>query len=408
MLRKVSILILLVVLGLSAELWVNAIRDPGAELGAGDWETGLWEWPKGSGAGDSARVDVHDSTRAYEGDYSFLTDTRKNPRIGPTDCFTTCTQILRIPKAVADIDSCFWVVYLEYFTDLYLYDFSFAFRSQAGKTIRWASGNPLMLHSDTIYTTKFSLPESGVWTEYGADLYNKWVSAAGWSALDTITEVQLHSWGLEAWNWYGQKVYWDNVELRSIAYYDYAAKSIDSDEQVDQSYTPIATFANEGIKDDSSGTVYAEILEGENVVYRDSEEVSISAESSEQVEFSEWTVPHGGEYLLRVYPILGLDEYSADDTLEQALTGVEEEERSVDVEFVTTRYTPSGILFSFTPGVSGELSIYDASGREIYSYTLRTGESEFLWFTQNVPSGLYFYKIEAPTSRLTDKLLILH
>ena len=301
MLRKVSILILLATLGLSAELWVNAIRDPGAELGAGDWETETWSHEEGGA--DSARVDAHDSTRAYEGDYSFLTDTKKNPRIGPTDCFTTCTQILRVPKAVADIDSCFWVVYLEYFTDLYLYDFSFAFRSQAGKTIRWASGNPLFLHSDTIYTAEFPLPESGVWTEYGGDLYNKWVGTARWSALDTIIEVQLHSWGGEAWDWYGQEVYWDNVRLRSIAYYDYAAKSIDSDEQVGQSYTPIATFANEGIKDDSSGTVYAEILEGENVVYRDSLEVSIPAESSEQVVFREWTVPHDGEYLLRVYPI---------------------------------------------------------------------------------------------------------
>lgn len=112
MLRKVSILILLVVLGLSAKLWVNAIRDPGAELGAGDWETGFWEWPKGSGAGDSARVDVHDSTRAYEGNYSFLTDTGKNPRIDGV-VHVWCFQSLSVPKAVKDIDSCFWVVDLE-------------------------------------------------------------------------------------------------------------------------------------------------------------------------------------------------------------------------------------------------------------------------------------------------------
>ncbi len=404
MLRKVSILILLATLGLSAELWVNSIRDPGAELGAGDWETEAWSHEEGGA--DSARVDAHDSTRAYEGDYSFLTDTKKNPRIGPTDCFTTCTQILRVPKAVADIDSCFWVVYLEYFIDRWLYDFSVAFRSQAGKTIRWASGNPLMLCSDTIHTAEFPLPESGVWTEYGGDLYNKWI--VRWSALDTIIEVQLHSWGLEIGGWYGQKVYWDNIVLRSIAYYDYAAKSIDSDEQVDQSYTPIATFANEGIKDDIPGMVYAEILEGVNMVYRDSQEVSILAESSEQVEFREWTVPHSGEYLLRVYPILELDEYSTDDTLEQTLTGVEEEERSVDVELVATRCTPSGILFFFTPGTSGELTIYDASGREVYSQSVQPGTRELLWTTLSIPSGLYFYKIETPTSRLTDKLLILH
>ena len=406
MLRKISILILLISLGLSAELWVNAIRDPGAELGQGDWETEAWSHEEGGA--DSARVDAHDSTRAYEGNYSFLTDTRKNPRIGPTDCFTTCTQILRVPKAVADIDSCFWVVYVEYFIELRLCEFSYAFRSQAGKTIRWASGNPLLLHSDTIYTAEFPLPERGVWTEYGADLYNKWVGTARWSALDTIIEVQLHSWGVEAWDWYGQEVSWDNVELRSIAYYDYAAKSIDSDEQIGQTYTPIATFANEGIKDDSSATVYAEILEGEAVAYKDSQEVLIPAESSEQVVFKEWTVPHGGEYLLRVYPILELDEYSADDTLEQALTGVEEGKRSVDVEFVTTRYTPSGILFSFEPDTRGKLSIYDATGRKVYDCIINPGTRELFWSTEDVASGLYFYKIETPTSKLTDKLLILH
>jgi hypothetical protein len=405
MIRKTIILVLVIALGLSAELWVNAIRDPGAELGAGDWDTDIWEKPGLEGSADSARVNAHDSARAYEGNYSFLTDTRKNPHIGPAECHVFCYQPLCVPKAVADIDSCFWVVYVEYFIELRLCEFSYAFRSQAGKTIRWTSGNPTY-PPDTIYTTKFALPERGVWTEYGADLYNKWVSAAGWSALDTITEVQLHSWGVEAWDWYGQEVSWDNVRLRSIAYYDYAAKTIDSEEHVDQSYTPIATFANEGIKDDSSAMVYAEILDGEAVVYKDSQEVSIPAESLEQVVFREWTVPHGGSYILRVYPILGLDEYSADDTLEQTLGGIEE--GSEDVEFVTTRYTPSGILFSFAPGVSGNLSIYDASGREVCNQLIQPGTRELLWATKGIPSGLYFYKIKTPTLRLTDKLLILH
>jgi hypothetical protein len=221
-------------------------------------------------------------------------------------------------------------------------------------------------------------------------------------------EVQLHSEGWKDLHWMGQDVSWDNIVLRSIAYYDYAAKSIDSEGQLGQTYTPIATFANEGIKDDSSAMVYAEILEGEVVVYKDSQEVSIPAESSEQVTFKEWTVPYSGEYTLRVYPILELDEYSADDTLEQTLTGVEEKERSADVELVTTHYTPTGILFSFTPGVSGNLSIYDVSGREVYNQSIQPGTREMLWTTSSVPSGLYFYKIETPTLRLTDKLLILH
>jgi len=405
MLREVSILILLVVLGLSAELWVNAIRDPGAELGQGDWDTDIYEWPKG--AADSARVDAHDSSRAYEGNYSFLTDTDKDPGVSNAVCRVCCYQYLRVPKAVRDIDSCFWQVYLNESNPANMWKFAYHLRSE-DKQISWFGGQGTGGVNDTAYSKKLPLPDSGVWTGYGVDLYNTWANTIGWSSLDTIVRVALYSSVSSYPSWIGQDVSWDNIELRSIAYYDYAAKSIDSDEQVDQSYTPIATFANEGIKDDIPGTVYAEILEGETKVYIDSQEVSIPAESSEQVEFKEWTVPHSGEYLLRVYPILELDEYSEDDTLEQALTGVKEGERLVDVELVTTCYTPSGILFSFSSGVSGNLSIYDASGREIYNQSVQPGTRELLWATKGFPRGLYFYKIETPTSRLTDKLLILH
>jgi|GEM_PF-2088635 len=408
MLRKVSILILLVALGLSAEFWVNAIRDPGAELGAGDWDTDILARPEGSGAGDSARVDAHDSTRAYEGKFSFLTDTDKNPMVGGGICNVWCYQCLSVPKAVCDLDTCYWHIYCDEYSTASLLSYHIRFRSQGGKNILWFSGNGSRPTNDTIYSIEFQRPGSGKWIAWRGNIYKLWTNNAGWSEFDTIVEVQLLSRGGGSSLWWGQEVSWDNVGLRSVAYYDYAAKSIDSDELAEYRYTPVATFANEGIKDDIPGTVYAEILEGTSVVYRDSQEISIPHESSEQVEFREWKVPHDGSYTLRVYPILELDEYSADDTLEQTLTGVGVGERLVDVELVTTRYTPSGILFSFSSGSSGEFSIYDASGREIYNQSVQPGTRELLWSTRDVPSGLYFYKIETPTSRLTDKLLILH
>jgi hypothetical protein len=43
MMRKVVVLVFLISLGLSTEIWVNAIRDPGAELSQGDWETDIYE-----------------------------------------------------------------------------------------------------------------------------------------------------------------------------------------------------------------------------------------------------------------------------------------------------------------------------------------------------------------------------
>ncbi|NLI99018.1 hypothetical protein GX441_10225, partial [bacterium] len=109
--RKIVLLMLVLSVGLSAKIWVNAIRDPGAELGQGDWTTEIEEYKEGGA--DSAVVSVHDSTRAYEGKYSFLTDTKKYCGVVDAVARVKCKQSLQIPKAVKDIDSCFWNIDME-------------------------------------------------------------------------------------------------------------------------------------------------------------------------------------------------------------------------------------------------------------------------------------------------------
>jgi len=407
MVRKIAIILLALSLGLSAEIWVNAIRDPGAELGVDDWETDVKETKEG--AGDSVKVSAHDTTRAYYGEYSFLTDTKKDSEINDySRCYAVCAQTLPVAKAVRDIDSCFWVIDLEDTDDLWLGEFFVLFKSQNEKSIRWAAGHPITTPNDTLYTIEFPVPDSGVWTEYSGDLYDKWVNAAGWSPLDTITEVQLQSWGGWVDGWFGQEVSWDNIELRSIAYYDYAAESINSDAAANEHYTPVATFANEGILDDMDGMAYAEVLDGETRIYIDSQSLSIPTGSSEQGTFKEWTVPHDGFYTLRVYPIIELDEYSEDDTLEMILTGEWIEETPLQTELVRTSYSPTGVLFSFPSGTNGQLSIYDASGREVYTTSIVPGTPELLWSTNEVSSGLYFYRLNSKGLSVTNKLIVLH
>lgn len=404
MMRKTSVLVLAGVLGLCAKLWVNSIRDPGAELGAGDWDTDIREWPQGSGAGDSARVDAHDSTHAYEGKFSFLTDTDKNPMVGYAICEVWCYQCLSVPKAVCDLDTCYWKVYCNESSTASLLSYHIRFRSQGGKNILWFSGNGSRPTNDTLYSIEFPRPNSEKWRAWGGNIYKLWTNSAGWSESDTIVEVQLLSRGGGSSLWWGQEVSWDNVGLRSVAYYDYAAESIDSDELADRTYTPIATFANEGIKDDIAGMVYAEILEGENMVYRDSQEVSIPHESSEQVEFKEWRVPHSGSYTLRVYPILELDEYSEDDTLEQVLTGVGVEELHPDRSLIL-EIKGSTVHYSLPRDQQGVLTLYNATGRRIERMNVKGSGS--VEFESALPSGVYLVQLEASSLSITRKAVLL-
>jgi len=411
MVRKIVALVLLGILGLSAELWINVIQDPGAELGAGDWETDVWELPEGMGIADSVQVDAHDSSRVYEGDYSFLTDTDKDPGIDDAQCDVWCYQSLKIPKAVRDIDSCEWAVYMDAGDPFRGFRFYISFRSQNRKTLLWFSGNGSSEgQNDTLYSLEFPLPETGEWLVWGDDPHGSWINEAGWSEFDTIIEVHLVSKGENEGFWVGQEVSWDNIVLEGIAYYDYAAESIDSDETADEHYTPVATFANEGIKDDQPGMVYAEILDGETSVYIDSQEVDIPHESSEQVTFAEWTVPHDGSYTLRVYTILELDEYSTDDTLELVLTGlgVDEPVTHLDDLALEVVGTSRGVLkvsFETSNGQVGNLSVYEATGRRIERMEVtRSGSVEF---NSALASGVYLVRLESKQATVTKKAVVL-
>jgi hypothetical protein len=405
MMRKIVALVLLGILGLSAELWINVIQDPGAELGAGDWESDVWESPEGSGASDSVRVDPHDTSRAYEGSYSFLTDTEKDPESngGGGDAF--CYQILNVPKAINDLDSCQWAVYMFDAPFSFMARFYICFRTQSGKTLLWCSGNGSSEgQNDTLYSILFPAPDNEEWQLWGSNFYRNWVDLAGWSEYDTIKEIQLRSRGENDPYWAGQEVSWDNIVLEGIAYYDYAAESINSDETADEHYTPVATFANEGIKDDQPGKVYAEILDGETCVYIDSQEVDIPHESSEQVTFAEWTVPHDGSYTLRVYPILELDEYSADDTLEQALTGLAVKEAHSDLS-PALEIKGSTIHYSLPPDQKGTLKVFDALGQLVERVEVNASGS--VEFNSALASGVYFARVECGSSAYTGKVVLV-
>ncbi|NLI97061.1 T9SS type A sorting domain-containing protein, partial [bacterium] len=396
-------------LGLSAKIWVNAIRDPGAELGIGDWSTEIEEYKEGGA--DSARVSVHDSTRAYEGKYSFLTDTKKTPYVMDAGVNIFCKQVLYVPKAVKDIDTCFWVV--NFFDKAkYTHSFYILSRSQEGRYLRWEFGASMPMNNDTFFTITVPFPDSGVWTPYSVDFYHAWTNnPPGWPQQDTVEEVQLAAWGSSDVNtWFGQEVSWDNIVLRSVAYYDYASESIDSDELTGPSYTPIVTFANEGIKADKDAYVYAEILSGSTSVYVDSLKVSIPKESSKQVTFKPWSVTGGGPFTLRAYPMLELDELSTDDTVTKSISGINEPVTPATpvtpFQFEVSLNTQD-VAFSFAPDIGGELSIFDACGREVFRSAINLNTGELHWSTRDMPSGLYFARFVSGKNIISNKFLII-
>ena len=390
---------------LSAKIWVNAIRDPGAELGAGDWQTEkLYQ-------ADSARVSAHDSSRAYEGKFSFLTDTDKDPKTPNAECHVWCYQTLKVPKAIKDIDSCFWMTYTVEKDELNMLGLAIRFHSKEGKKIFWFIGRGSTGVNDSLCYFKFPLPDSGVWTEFEDDLQAKWTEIGHWSDLDTIVMVQLRSEAWKSVTWLGQDASWDNIVLRSVAYYDYASKSIDSDELTDPSYTPIVTFANEGIKADKDAFVYAEILSGSTRVYVDSLKVSIPKESSKQVTFKPWSVVGEGPFTLRAYPMLELDELSTDDTVTKSIGGINEPVTPATpvtpFQFEVSLNTQD-VEFSFAQGMSGELSIFDVCGREVFRSAINPNTGDLHWSTRGMPSGLYFSRFVSGKEIFSNKFLIIN
>ncbi|NLI97222.1 T9SS type A sorting domain-containing protein [bacterium] len=403
--RKIVLLMLVLSVVLSAKIWVNAIRDPGAELGTGDWTTEIWE--NKAGASDSAKVSIHDSTRSYDGKFSFLTDTYKRCYVEDGITQLYCKQTLPTPKAVADVDSCFWVFNMAQGDKDSIANFFICFHTSSYKNIIWVVGSASGTYpdEDTNYAIQLTIPEKGTWTEQRDNLKQKWLDH-DWSSEDSIIQVELSTTGgLNGSRWFGQEVSWDNIVLRSVAYYDYASKSIDSDELTGPSYTPIVTFANEGIKADKDAYVYAEILSGSTSVYVDSLKVSIPKESTKQVTFKPWSVTGGGPFTLRAYPKLELDELSTDDTLAKSLGGIQETGSQIEPLRITQ--TSTDVEFSFTTGTRGELSIFDACGREVFRSAINPNTGDLHWSTRGMPSGLYFSRFTTSDKTLTNKLLVI-
>lgn len=407
MINKVVILILAGAMSVGAKLWVNAVRDPGAELGQGDWKTDTYELPAGYGLLDSARVSEHDSSRAYEGKFSFLTDTKKDPKTVKGQIRVWCYQELKVPKAVKDLDSCEWIYYIDTTNSTGIFHFDISFRTRGGRTLLCYSGSSVNEEqNDTLYPLRMSMFPTKQWLTWGVNLKIKWVNQANWSEDDTISEVMVRSRGGKDIYWGGQDVSWDNIYLASVAYYDYAAKSIDSDSLADKSYTPQVTFANEGIKADKDAWVYAEILEGTTRVYIDSQQVSIPKESSQQITFKTWTVPHTGPYTLRAYPILELDELSSDDTLEKPLTGTGIEEQSSPQGLSLQIEGVLRVRYSLPLGEQGTITLYDPTGRRVES--LKVQGSGSVGLKSKLASGVYFVKLETEKTCVMKKAVNLH
>ncbi|HPT14391.1 MAG TPA: T9SS type A sorting domain-containing protein [Bacteroidales bacterium] len=52
------------------------------------------------------------------------------------------------------------------------------------------------------------------------------------------------------------------------------------------------------------------------------------------------------------------------------------------------------------------LTIYDAYGKKVETFTLTSRQGQKIWDTRQLPAGIYFYSLKAGASYRTDKIIV--
>ena len=110
---------------------------------------------------------------------------------------------------------------------------------------------------------------------------------------------------------------------------------------------------------------------------------------------------------LRAYAIQELDELSADDTLEKALTGTAIAEppttspRSLSLQIEAVLR----VHYSLPQGEQGSITLYDPTGRRIES--LRVKGEDKVSFKSELTAGVYFVRLETGHSSVVRKAVFI-
>ncbi|MBD3284748.1 T9SS type A sorting domain-containing protein [candidate division WOR-3 bacterium] len=241
----------------------------------------------------------------------------------------------------------------------------------------------------------------------------------------TLDSLFFVSYG--GYDWKGQKVYWDDIELMGYADYDVGVKEIlspgsagsfESSEESpygysSSSYEPVARIKNFG-REPADFAVVAEILQGETQVYYDSFDWSLPADTDDTVSFNTFDPPDTGAYILHIYTVMdeppAIDESDADDEKNRELYFIAITEPVTPITLLDLKVNPIcpgdvQIQYSLPNGHEGTLTLLDASGRCVDAKQVKGYGT--VKFSTDQSSGVYFIKLEAGGSAMSRKIILI-
>ncbi|MDO9576938.1 MAG: T9SS type A sorting domain-containing protein [Candidatus Cloacimonadales bacterium] len=65
------------------------------------------------------------------------------------------------------------------------------------------------------------------------------------------------------------------------------------------------------------------------------------------------------------------------------------------------------ISFNIEEGETGTLTIYNVKGQDVFRQKFVTGEYHLLWNAEGLSSGIYFYRLQTPSTNITKKMILM-
>jgi len=427
--KRISILLILPFFLFALER-VNLIKDHSFEKDSEVWHTRVW----GDSYPSVANVDRHDPQKSIEGNYAGSGDTRAEPPdpILSHEEFAYISQGLCCRKKLEDIDS-FKVQYSVFPVDLDLYKTYFTVMLIAinsfepdYKRVGYGLKQPeLPFSPPEPYKMKmlknYHFPEDTHWfsldNNIRSDIYGMQLFPP-----DALVDSVIF-WIAGGQDWWGQKIYFDDVCLMGYADYDVGVKEIIPYNGDGFSYIPSAIIKNYGRQPTESFQAIATLIHGDitDTIYADTLTWSLDADTEEEISFATFYLGGMQKYLpgllactLFVRTIMEPDECDEDDvkTLFVGLGAVTEPPVTpvthpsvFDLRVNPLSANDVHVSYNIAQGYIGILSLFDASGRRVDAKQVRGYGSAT--FNTVLPAGVYIVKLEVAGSALSRKVVVV-
>ena len=397
---------------------VNLIRNRGFEREDSVWivETGAWGVP------NPAIGTTKDTLESITGLFSASADTKEPPSWMEflAEDSVAISQDFIVSKKLADLDSLCWYHLIVprgsgAFSSTYACIVGFTYANPERNGLGYGFINPVGSGVDNWVDIPEKISEDDLeWRSFEKSLQQGFVESNRVSPNQELASFVLIGWGLW-WDfnrWWGQKVYWDDVQLMGYADYDVGVKEILSGDSIQPSmvYIPEARIKNFGRENAPEFYVIAEVWEGETQIYYDSLPWSLDSDTEDTVSFKELILepPLAPQYTLTIRTVADPDECDEDDELSKLLIyeGITEQPAPDAITLqVRSLTSPLRVAYSLPYDEPGTLTLYDVAGRRIERMTVKGSGS--VEFASALPSGVYFVRLESTELTITRKAVIL-